>query len=245
MGQHTDMMMQDVMIADKRETRKSALQIEDMIGKFVLLTYFLWHLYNAGIATAASLVGAHHDLMWWLSFVSHATSLGFVAMIVWLTITRSAPVDVAPGIEARISAFLGTFILLGLMAVPHAPLGEAQMLIGTTFIIVGTVSSIWCIKWLGSAFSVMAAARNLVTTGPYAHVRHPLYTAEALTVIGVIITNGTFLGLLIGSMQFFFQYRRMINEEKVLSAVHPSYAAYKAVTPRVIPRLLSRSTKAA
>lgn len=236
------MTMQDVMFVDQREKRRSALQIEDIIGKFVLLTYFLWHLYNAGIATVASLVNAQYDVMWWLSFVSHVTSLGFVAMIVGLTVTRSAPVDVAPGIEARISAFLGTFILLGLMAVPHAPLGEVQMFIGTTFIIVGTVSSIWCIKWLGRAFSVMAAARNLVTTGPYAHVRHPLYTAEALTVIGVIITNGTQLGLLIGGMQFFFQYRRMINEEKVLSSVHPSYAAYKAVTPRVIPRLFGCSS---
>ncbi|MFM2367277.1 MAG: hypothetical protein RIR95_1885 [Pseudomonadota bacterium] len=235
------MTMQDIMIPAHSNRRKSALQLEDMIGKFVLLTYFLWHLYNAGIATAVSVMQAQHDFMWWLSFISHITSVGFVAMIVGLTITRNAPVDVAPGLEARFSAFMGTFILLTLMVVPHKPMGELQMLIGTVCIIIGTVSSIWCIKWLGRAFSVMAAARNLVTSGPYAHVRHPLYTAEAITVVGVIIINGTLLGLLIGALQFFFQYRRMVNEEIVLASVHPSYAAYKATTPMVIPRIFGRA----
>lgn len=235
------MTMQDIMIPAHSNRRKSALQLEDMIGKFVLLTYFLWHLYNAGIATAVSVMQAQHDFMWWLSFISHITSVGFVAMIVGLTITRNAPVDVAPGLEARFSAFMGTFILLTLMVVPHKPMGELQMLIGTVCIIIGTVSSIWCIKWLGRAFSVMAAARNLVTSGPYAHVRHPLYTAEAITVVGVIIINGTLLGLLIGALQFFFQYRRMVNEEIVLASVHPSYAAYKATTPMVIPCIFGRA----
>lgn len=233
------MTMQAVITPTFSEKRETTLRIEDMIGKFILILFFVWQLFEVSMGTAGSAMQARMDVMWWLSFVSHITSVGFVAMIVGLTITRKAPIDVARGLEARVSAFMGTFILLSLMGVPGVPVSKLQMLIGTCCIILGSAASIWCIKWLGRSFSVMAAARNLVTSGPYAHVRHPLYTAEALTVIGVVLCNGSTTAYAIGALQFFFQYRRMVNEEKILATVHPSYVNYKARTPMVIPRLFS------
>jgi protein-S-isoprenylcysteine O-methyltransferase Ste14 len=108
-------------------------------------------------------------------------------------------------------------------------------------IIVGTVSSTWCLWWLGRSFAVMAAARRIVVAGPYAVVRHPLYATESLIVIGCVLMNGTPLAFLVGALQFFFQYRRMVNEEKVLARALEGYTEYMSRTPMVIPRLFGRS----
>lgn len=217
--------------------RTSALYYEDLAGKFVLLAFFMWLLSNSINAITGLLFQPAHDLMWALALISHTASLAFVGLVVGLTVTRKAPVDVAAGFEARVSSFFGTFILLSLIAVPRAEVGEVQALIATLLIIVGSIASIWCLWWLGRAFAVMAAARDLVVAGPYAHVRHPLYTAEAITVAGVILFNGSLMAVLVGAVQVFFQYRRIVNEEKVLGRAFEGYAAYKATTPMILPRL--------
>jgi protein-S-isoprenylcysteine O-methyltransferase Ste14 len=217
--------------------RNSRLYYEDLAGKFVLLMFFIWVLYGSITATAGHILIAEHNVSWALGLVSKVSALIFAGLIVGLTITRKPPVDVAPGIEARISSFIGTFVLLALIAVPASNVAGAQTLISTILIIVGTVSSVWCLWWLGRNFSVMAAARELVIAGPYAYVRHPLYTAEAITVVGLVLANGSLLAVLVGVVQFFFQFRRIKNEEKVLGSVFAGYAAYKVSTPMILPRL--------
>lgn len=217
--------------------RTTALYYEDLAGKFVLLAFFMWLLSNSVTAMAGLLMQPSHDLMWALGLISHSASLAFAGLVVGLTVTRKPPVEVAAGFEARISSFFGTFILLTLIAVPRAEVGEMQALIATLLITLGSVASIWCLWWLGRAFAVMAAARDLVIAGPYAHVRHPLYTAEAITVLGVILFNGSLAAVLVGAVQVFFQYRRILSEEKVLGRAFAGYAAYKATTPMLLPRL--------
>jgi protein-S-isoprenylcysteine O-methyltransferase Ste14 len=102
----------------------------------------------------------------------------------------------------------------------------------------GWVLSACVLFWLGRAFSVMAQARGLVTTGPYAIVRHPLYLCEEITVLGVALAHLSIAAVLIVAVQWMFQLRRMANEEKVLDAAFPECAAYAARTPKILPRLL-------
>jgi protein-S-isoprenylcysteine O-methyltransferase Ste14 len=83
----------------------------------------------------------------------------------------------------------------------------------------------------------MAQARRLVTTGPYAIVRHPLYLCEEITVLGVALMHFSFVAVLMVAAQWMFQLRRMTNEEKVLGAAFPECVAYAARTPKIIPRL--------
>jgi protein-S-isoprenylcysteine O-methyltransferase Ste14 len=218
--------------------RNSRLYYEDMAGKFVLLMFFIWVLYNALTSAAGHILDAEHNALWWLGLVSQVSSLIFCGLVVGLTVTRRAPVGVAPGVEARISSFAGTSILMLLIAVPPAEISAAQSLISAILIVVGTMSSVWCLWWLGRNFSVMAAARELVIAGPYAYVRHPLYAAEALTAVGFVLSNGSLLAVLLGVVQLSFQFRRMKNEEKILGSVFEGYAAYKLSTPMIVPRLL-------
>jgi protein-S-isoprenylcysteine O-methyltransferase Ste14 len=83
----------------------------------------------------------------------------------------------------------------------------------------------------------MAEARRLVTKGPYAIVRHPLYICEEIAILGVLIPVISPLAVLIVLVHALLQLRRMLNEEKVLRATFSEYEDYAARTPRLIPRL--------
>jgi protein-S-isoprenylcysteine O-methyltransferase Ste14 len=81
----------------------------------------------------------------------------------------------------------------------------------------------------------MAETRQLVTSGPYRFVRHPLYLTEEIATIGVFMQFASAWTALIFAVQIAFQLRRMHNEELVLSARFPEYVAYRQHTARLIP----------
>ena len=111
-----------------------------------------------------------------------------------------------------------------------------HVLTALVLILVGWISSVYVLLWLGRAFSIMAQARRLVLTGPYAIVRHPLYLCEEAAVLGIALTHLSIEAVLIVFVQWLFQLRRMTNEEKVLRAAFPEYDDYAKRTPKVIPR---------
>ena len=77
---------------------------------------------------------------------------------------------------------------------------------------------------LGKSFSIMPEARNLVTGGPYAWARHPLYAMEIITLIGTAIQfQQPWAGLLALGV-IVLQVARTVFEERVLSDAYPEYA---------------------
>jgi diacylglycerol kinase len=88
---------------------------------------------------------------------------------------------------------------------------------------------------LGRSISIMAEARKLVTGGPYAVVRHPLYLAEQIAIVGVFLQFLSWQAALILLLHFVFQVRRMINEERVLADSFAEYGDYAERTSRLIP----------
>jgi protein-S-isoprenylcysteine O-methyltransferase Ste14 len=82
---------------------------------------------------------------------------------------------------------------------------------------------------------MMAEARRLVTSGPYRLVRHPLYLAEELAVVGIFVQSLSLWTALILAVQIAFQLRRMHNEEAILAESFPEYAAYRQRTARLLP----------
>jgi len=73
----------------------------------------------------------------------------------------------------------------------------------------------------------MAEARELVTSGVYRFVRHPLYLAEEIAAIGSAMQFLSAWTVMLLVVHIVFQFRRMRNEEAILSAVFPHYATYK------------------
>jgi protein-S-isoprenylcysteine O-methyltransferase Ste14 len=66
-------------------------------------------------------------------------------------------------------------------------------------------------------------------------VRHPLYLAEEIAIIGLFIQFASVWTALLLTVQIAFQLRRMHNEELVLAANFPEYDAYRRNTARLVP----------
>jgi protein-S-isoprenylcysteine O-methyltransferase Ste14 len=76
----------------------------------------------------------------------------------------------------------------------------------------------------------------VVDTGPYRYVRHPMYAAIVLFVVGTPLLLGAWLGVPIGALFVALLMQRIILEERTLRAELPGYVAYMSqVKYRLIP----------
>jgi protein-S-isoprenylcysteine O-methyltransferase Ste14 len=78
--------------------------------------------------------------------------------------------------------------------------------------------------------------QTVVSTGPYHIVRHPMYAAFVLYVLGTTLLLGSWYGLLLGLILVVMVARRAVLEERTLRDELQGYAAYMAqVKYRLIP----------
>ena len=171
-----------------------------------------------------------------LTIAARISNALFMALVAATTVTRLRPIRKAGGVQPRISALLGTFLATSLVLLPRAQLSPIWLALSSALVIIGTSLSFAVLRWLGKSFSIMAEARRMVTNGPYALVRHPLYVCEEIALIGILIQVISPAALIIAITHGLLQFQRILNEEKLLRATFPEYEGYAARTPRLIPR---------
>ena len=77
---------------------------------------------------------------------------------------------------------------------------------------------------------------TVVDTGPYHYVRHPMYAAIVVFVVGTSLLLGAWSGVLVGALFLVMLAWRALLEERTLQAELPGYAAYmNQVRYRIIP----------
>jgi protein-S-isoprenylcysteine O-methyltransferase Ste14 len=170
-----------------------------------------------------------------INIAMRLSAIAFLVLLAASVILRARPSGKARGFEPRVSALLGTLAVYTFGLFPRRELSPAGEIVSTLLILVGTVAAVFVLTQLGRSFSVMAEARRLVTSGLYGIVRHPLYLAEELAVIGIFMQFLSWWTAPLLATQIAFQLRRMRNEEVILGEIFPEYAAYKAKTVRLIP----------
>jgi protein-S-isoprenylcysteine O-methyltransferase Ste14 len=80
--------------------------------------------------------------------------------------------------------------------------------------------------------------QRVVSTGPYAIVRHPMYASASLYVIGTPLALGSYWGLLAVAATLPFLIWRLVDEERVLARRLPGYTEYQRTVPyRLLPRI--------
>jgi protein-S-isoprenylcysteine O-methyltransferase Ste14 len=163
------------------------------------------------------------------------TAIAYLLLLAASVILRARPQGKARGIEPRVSALIGGFLMVAVVYFPRRELSPVAAVVSTLLILIGCAFSLYVLTQLGRSFSVMAEARRLVTSGVYHFVRHPLYLAEEIATIGLVLQFLSPWTLLMLAVQIAFQLRRMHNEEVILGATFPEYAAYKARTARLMP----------
>jgi len=76
---------------------------------------------------------------------------------------------------------------------------------------------------------------ELVTTGPYSRVRHPIYSGIILAMIGTAIAVSWYWLLAVILLGGYFVYSA-VNEERYMAGLFPdTYPAYKRSTKMLLP----------
>jgi protein-S-isoprenylcysteine O-methyltransferase Ste14 len=81
---------------------------------------------------------------------------------------------------------------------------------------------------------------ELVTSGPYAHIRHPIYTGLILAMLGSAIGVNVSWALMLVPVGAYFIYSARREETLMLQLFPEQYAAYTARTGMLAPRLFGR-----
>jgi protein-S-isoprenylcysteine O-methyltransferase Ste14 len=171
------------------------------------------------------------------SITSKFVSLIFITVLVVLLALRHTPRARTSGLMPRIAASAGTFLSISIVLVPPVKLSAPLYLIATLLILGGTAFALYSVLKLGRSLSMLPEARQLVTCGPYALIRHPLYLGEGVALFGLTLQFMSPWALIVFGLTCAFQVVRMTNEERVLSSVFPEYRNYMAHTARLLPRI--------
>ena len=137
------------------------------------------------------------------------------------------------------AAFIMMFILPGLdyrfgwsqvpLAVSVA--GDILVVLGLTF-----VFFVFKENPFTSAVIEVGAEQSVISTGPYALVRHPMYIGALVMLVGVPLALGSWWGLLTIIPITIVIVWRLLDEEKFLAKNLPGYVEYYArVRYRLVP----------
>ncbi|MCP3878088.1 MAG: isoprenylcysteine carboxylmethyltransferase family protein [Sulfitobacter sp.] len=79
---------------------------------------------------------------------------------------------------------------------------------------------------------------ELVDTGPYRRVRHPLYTATIGVFIGIGAVLGNWISVALTALPASALLRRIhVEEDMLIEALGPDYLRYRERTARLVPGL--------
>jgi protein-S-isoprenylcysteine O-methyltransferase Ste14 len=144
-------------------------------------------------------------------FIMLGASVAFIALLV------------VPALEYR---FKGTSMPVALTLI-----GDLLVAIGFYLIFL-----VYRENTFTSATIEVAANQKVISTGPYASVRHPMYASASLYLFGTPLALGSLWGFVPLGMMIPFLIWRMFDEERFLAKNLPGYTDYQTrVRHRLIP----------
>jgi protein-S-isoprenylcysteine O-methyltransferase Ste14 len=139
------------------------------------------------------------------------TSLAFVALLV------------VPALDHR----------HGWSAVPRSVVlaGDVLVALGMSLIV-----RVYRENTYASATIEIAQDQKVISTGPYAIVRHPMYASASLYLLGTPLALGSYWGLVPLAVMLPFLIWRLRDEERLLAQSLPGYVEYqRTVRHRLVP----------
>jgi protein-S-isoprenylcysteine O-methyltransferase Ste14 len=130
-------------------------------------------------------------------------------------------------------------LVLGVPLIAPGDMSVRLWVIGLALVIVGEAWRLWGVAAAGT--TTRRRSRNvqrLVTYGPFAWSRNPLYNGNCMIWLGFAVISGVLWFLPIAVVLFAVEYSLIVRfEEGVLeSTFGEEYLAYKASVPRWMPR---------
>ena len=139
------------------------------------------------------------------------TSIGFIALLV------------VPALDFR----------FGWSAVPLGGVVAGDILVVIGFYL---ISRVYRENTFTSATIEVAEGQKVISTGPYAIVRHPMYASASLYLVGTPLALGSYWGLVVLAAMLPFLLWRLCDEERFLAKNLPGYTEYqKRVRYHLVP----------
>lgn len=151
----------------------------------------------------------------------------------------------------------GNLTGLALVLLQFALIGVIAWRAGPSFLALQASTLAWTVLAAGVALGAWALSANrpgnfnirptpkvggqLVRSGPYAAIRHPMYSAILLAALAGVYGVDTPGRMLVGTAFFALLAVLWVKaglEERWMAAQHPAYAAYQKATSRFIPWLM-------
>lgn len=145
------------------------------------------------------------------------------------------------GVAAWLPYFIPVpYVVIVLRPGPELAVPDPVRWIGLAFVVAGALFSTWAALTLGRHFDVeveVHAGHEVVRRGPYAMVRHPVYSGLALHLLGACIATGNVLliaGTLFGAIPAFY-LRASVEERLLRSELGAVYEAYARDVGMLVP----------
>jgi protein-S-isoprenylcysteine O-methyltransferase Ste14 len=110
--------------------------------------------------------------------------------------------------------------------------------VGVVLFAMGIALAVWARVYLGRNWGMPTTQKDdpeLVTTGPYRFVRHPIYTGILLGGLGTALATNLIGVLIVVILGAYFYYSATVEEKNLTVTFPTAYPAYRASTKMLIP----------
>ncbi len=112
--------------------------------------------------------------------------------------------------------------------------------LGAVAVAAGLGFAAWARVHIGRNWSATVTVKEdhaLIRTGPYAYVRHPIYTGILAAIAGTALAIGEWRGILALALVLLAFRHKISVEETRMRATFPEYEDYRRTTAALIPFL--------
>jgi protein-S-isoprenylcysteine O-methyltransferase Ste14 len=175
----------------------------------------------------------------------------FVIWLIWAisskpTHTRESFQSRIPYLVFTVAAFYAMFshdVAFGWMRLGILPRDPWIADLGIAITAAGLLFAVWARAYLGGNWSgavTVKVGHQLIRTGPYRWVRHPIYSGMVLAMIGTAINRGELRGVIGAALLWIgFTVKSRIEEQFMTVTFGQEYQEYRRTTGGIVPRLRS------
>jgi len=110
--------------------------------------------------------------------------------------------------------------------------------IGLAIFLLGLALAIWARAYLGRNWGMPMSEKadpELVTTGPYSTIRHPIYSGIILAMIGTAVAVSLYWLIAAAVLGGYFLYSAAMEERYMAGRFPEAYPRYKQATKMLVP----------
>jgi protein-S-isoprenylcysteine O-methyltransferase Ste14 len=193
-------------------------------------------IYLIGTAQAAGRFSHGATVDDYLALANRVLRLAFFSMLVVMYVIRLPTKKADRRPLVILVSFVGTFCIVASSFLPANPHGPLAVLISDLLITAGMAWAVWGLAYLRRSFSIIPEARRLVTGGPFALSRNPLYLGEGIASVGIVLPVLSIWHVLLLAVFVTSQLLRINWEQKILlEAFGAEYLSYLRRVPMLVP----------